>query len=265
MATIKTLIGNVKGKDGGGYEEVTLYDGDCSACINSDIITASSPMIQLSDSIEKYKSIRIEFISFDGKNASGLISTSITYSVNHIKNNYTFSCIKAYSSSNPNFYSAQGYGFYDDTHLVLCWENYSGWTHNTSHITVTGIRDRVSDAEKNFNKYSTTEEVIGTWIDGKPLYRKTMEFSNVSAGEHAITHGLQNIELLMVNKTWSFIIDESNGVTIWQLGNSNENSNFSQYSCNVVWTNTSTISIYIGSGLSPKKLIITFEYTKTTD
>ena len=38
MATIKTLLGNVKGKDGGGYEEVVLYDGDCSACINSNII-----------------------------------------------------------------------------------------------------------------------------------------------------------------------------------------------------------------------------------
>ena len=177
MATIKTLLGNVKGKDGRGYEEVILYDGNCSACINSDIITASSPMIQLSDSIEKYKSIRIEFISFDGKNNYGVISTSITYSVNHIKNNYTFSCTKAYSSSNSNFYSAQGYGFYDDTHLTLCWENYSGWEHNTSHITVTGIRDRVSDAEKNFNKYSTTEEVVGTWIDGKPLYRKCFNYT----------------------------------------------------------------------------------------
>ena len=177
MATIKTLIGNVKGKDGRGYEEVILYDGNCSACINSDIITASSPMIQLSDSIEKYKSIRIEFISFDGKNNYGVISTSTTYSVNHIKNNYTFSCIKAYSSSNPNFYSAQGYGFYDDTHLTLCWENYSGWEHNTSHIIVTGIRDKVSEAEKNFNKYSTTEEVVGTWIDGKPLYRKCFNYT----------------------------------------------------------------------------------------
>ena len=188
MATIKTLIGNVKGKDGGGYEQVILYDGNCSACINSDIITASSPMIQLSDSIEKYKSIRIEFISFDGKNNYGVISTSTTYSVNHIKNNYTFSCIKAYSSSNPNFYSAQGYGFYDDTHLTLCWENYAGWEHNTSHIIVTGIRDKVSDAEKNFNKYSTTEEVIGTWIDGKNIYRKVMKFPVIKHGMTVLTN-----------------------------------------------------------------------------
>ena len=178
MATIKTLLGNVKGKDGGGYEEVILYDGNCSACISSNTITASSPMIKLSDSIEKYKSIRIEFISFDGKkNNEGSISTTITFSVNYIKNNYTFSCIKAFSGDGSRYYSTQAYGFYDDTHLTLCWETYSGWTHNTSHITVTGIRDRVSDAEKNFNKYSTTEEVIGTWIDGKPLYRKCFNYT----------------------------------------------------------------------------------------
>ena len=116
-----------------------------------------------------------------------------------------------------------------------------------------------------YDTYSTNETVVGKWIDGKPIYRKTMEFSNLSAGENAIPHGLQNIELLMVNKTWSFIIDERDTVTIWQLGNSNQAPNFSQYSCNVVWTNTSAVSIYIGSGLNPKKLIITFEYTKTTD
>ena len=189
MATIKTLIGNVKGKDGRGYEEVILYDGNCSACIFSDTITASSPMIKLSDSIEKYKSIRIEFISFDGKkNNKGSISTTITFSVNYIKNNYTFSCTKAYSSSNPNFYSAQGYGFYDDTHLTLCWEEYSGWAHNTSHITVTGIRDKVSDAEKNFNKYSTTEEVIGTWIDKKTIYRKVMKFPVIKHNMTVLTN-----------------------------------------------------------------------------
>ena len=27
---------------------------------------------------------------------------------------------------------------------------------------------------KNINKYSTTEQVVGTWTNGKPLYRKTV-------------------------------------------------------------------------------------------
>ena len=253
MATIKTLIGNVKGKDGGGYEQVILYDGNCSACINSDIITASSPMIQLSDSIEKYKSIRIEFISFDGKNNYGVISTSTTYSVNHIKNNYTFSCIKAYSSSNPNFYSAQGYGFYDDTHLTLCWENYAGWEHNTSHIIVTGIRDKVSDAEKNFNKYSTTEEVIGTWIDGKPLYRKVIQ-TIISDGGIV----LSDANCILVRYEWYAPVNgikllklpapNAGNAALWQLDNGN-----------IVF------NIPGSSDVNGKLATCILEYTKTTD
>ena len=253
MATIKTLLGNVKGKDGGGYDEVILYNGNCSDCINSDIITASSPMIQLSDSIEKYKSIRIEFISFDGKNNYGVISTSTTYSVNHIKNNYTFSCIKAYSSSNPNFYSAQGYGFYDDTHLTLCWENYAGWEHNMSHIIVTGIKDKVSDAEKNFNKYSTTEEVIGTWIDGKPLYRKVIQ-TIISDGGIV----LSDANCILVRYEWQAAIDSvkllklpapnAGNAALWQLDNGN-----------IVF------NIPGSSNVNGKLATCIIEYTKTTD
>ena len=268
MATIKTLLGNVKGKDGRGYEEVILYDGNCSACINRNVISADSPMMELSDSIENYKSIKIEFTSYNGIGTGGqeegVVTTSTTYSVNYIKTTYIHSGLECSTGSGNSYYSRQAFGFYDNKHLVLTWEEYSGWEHNISHITVTGIRDRVSDAEKNFNKYSTTEEVIGTWIDGKPIYRKTMEFSNLSTGESTIAHGLQNIELLMVNKDWSFIIMNNAEKSMWQLGNSNQASNFSKYSCNVVWTTTSNISVYIGSGLNPKKLIITFEYTKTT-
>ena len=117
--------------------------------------------------------------------------------------------------------------------------------------------------------YSTNETVVGKWINGKPIYRKTVEFSTstLSAGENYVSHGLQNIELLMVNKDWSFLVDTHDGITVWQFGNSvNGNASaLSAYSCNIVWTNASTISIYIGSGLSPEKVIITFEYTKTTD
>ena len=177
MATIKTLLGNVKGKDGGGYEEVILYDGDCSACINSNIITSSSAMIELSDSIENYKSIRIEYITYDGRGAgAGLIcNLPIVVSVDYIKTTYGYNAITTgVTGSNSSNFS---FGFYDDKHLAQTWATYGSLAHNMSHITVTGIRDRVSDAEKNFNKYSTTEEVVGTWIDGKPLYRKSFNYT----------------------------------------------------------------------------------------
>ena len=257
MATIKTLLGNVKGKDGGGYEQVILYDGNCSACINSDIITASSPMIQLSDSIEKYKSIRIEFISFDGKNNYGVISTSTTYSVNHIKNNYTFSCIKAYSSSNPNFYSAQGYGFYDDTHLTLCWENYAGWEHNTSHIIVTGIRDKVSDAEKNFNKYSTTEEVVGTWIDGKPIYRKVVQ-GNITSKDQSLFVVNENVKTMIS----IYGYDSPDGIYYFPF---NYTQNGTTQKAIFYKKDTDTIEFRSNSYNSGEVFVVILEYTKTTD
>ena len=189
MATIKTLLGNVKGKDGGGYEEVILYDGNCSACIFSNVITGSHPMIELSDSIENYKSIRIEFTSYDGSNSSsGYVSTTVTISVNYIKSVYASSAIESSTGFGNEYFSRQSFGFYDSKHLALTWERYAGWQHNVSHIIVIGIRDRVSDAEKNFNKYSTTEEVVGTWIDGKKIYRKVMKFPVIKHGMTVLTN-----------------------------------------------------------------------------
>ena len=262
MATIKTLIGNVKGKDGRGYEEVILYDGNCSACISSDIITASSPMIKLLDSIEKYKSIRIEFISFDGKkNNKGSISTTITLSVNYIKNNYTFSCIKAFSGDGANYYSTQGYGFYDDTHLTLCWENYSGWEHNISHITVTGIRDRVSDAEKNFNKYSTTEEVIGTWISGETIYRKVISCGTLpNKTDKTVAHGISNFNHII--QVSGFCKDASQS---YPLPFPNDRNSTGVGSVGI-WVDKTNITISCLGTYYPSVIetYVILEYTKTT-
>ena len=45
--------------------------------------------------------------------------------------------------------------------------------------------------------YSTEEQVIGRWIDGKPLYRKVIMANNYSIpnrAEQTIPHGIKNIE-----------------------------------------------------------------------
>ena len=253
MATIKTLLGNVKGKDGGRYEEVILYDGNCSACINWNVISADSPMMELSDSIENYKSIKIEFISHDTRNSSGgLVVTAATYSVNFIKSYYTYSCLGC-STGYGNNYSSQVFGFYDSKHLALTWENYSGWAHNVSHITVTGIRDKVSDAEKNFNKYSTTEEVVGTWYDGKNIYRKVIKFPVIKHGMTVLT----NVD---------HIINVS-GYFNWN-GNMQHEYNF-PYNDNDVITwigvDNNIVKIYTNyTNDTLINLVLYLEYTKTT-
>ena len=249
MATIKTLLGNVKGKDGGGYEEVILYDGNCSDCISANIIKSNSAMMELSDSIENYKSIRIEYITYDGRGeGAGLIcNLPVVMSVDYIKTTYGYN---AFSTGIPSSNSSNfAFGFYDDKHLAQTWVSYGGLPHNMSHITVTGIRDRVSDAEKNFNKYSTTEEVVGTWIDGKPIYRKVVTLSTtktIDMGGISISHGISNINIPIdckgINNTTCAVSD-------------------------LFWVNTknSTSGIfYNAEGLEGVKILV-FEYTKTTD
>ena len=254
MATIKTLLGNVKGKDGGGYEEVILYDGNCSDCISANIIKSDSPMIELSDSIENYKSIRIEYRTYDGRGSGdGLVNNpAIVVSVDYIKTTYGYNAI-ATGMPKDNTSSNFAFGFYNDRHLAQTWASHGSLPHNMSHIIVTGIRDRVSDAEKNFNKYSTTEEVVGTWYDGKSIYRKVMKFS-VIKNDMTILTNVDHIINVGGYFNWNGAMQNqyhfpcNNGDVIAEIGVGN---NIAKIGTN--YTDNSLIN-----------LVLYLEYTKTT-
>lgn len=47
----------------------------------------------------------------------------------------------------------------------------------------------------NPNDYSTTETRIGTWIDGKPLYRKVIDFGALpNASEKSVEHNISDLD-----------------------------------------------------------------------
>ena len=49
----------------------------------------------------------------------------------------------------------------------------------------------------SYEKYSTTEQVIGEWIDGKPLYRKTVAVGSMpNNSEKPVSHGISNVEFI---------------------------------------------------------------------
>ena len=261
MATIKTLLGNVKGKDGGGYEEVILYDGDCSACINSNIITSSSAMIELSDSIENYKSIRIEYITYEGRGeGAGLISNPpIVMSVDYIKTTYGYNALTTgVTHSNSSNFS---FGFYDDKHLAQTWASYGGLAHNMSHIIVTGIRDRVSDAEKNFNKYSTTEEVVGTWISGETIYRKVVSCGTLpNKTDKKVAHGISNFNHII--QVSGFCKDASQSYPL-PFPNDRDSTGVGSVG---IWVDKTNITISCLGTYYPSVIetYVILEYTKTT-
>ncbi len=126
----------------------------------------------------------------------------------------------------------------------------------------------VTDANINFDSpeslYSTEETRIGTWIDGKPLYRKTIkQVATISGGtiEESIPEFLQSARL--VNIEGCFYV-KSNDVTRYPLNYMHTDGYYSWYG--TAYQNNNDLVLYIewpedGS----MEAILICEYTKTTD
>lgn len=113
---------------------------------------------------------------------------------------------------------------------------------------------------KDVEVYSTSEKVVGKWIDGKPLYQKTIQMQTVSAG----TVGTYDISSLNCDTVW---IDFGNsfaysGEIALPINRTHTGNIASQSDVRIT---RSTITIICGSGTSAGNPIITIKYTKTTD
>lgn len=114
------------------------------------------------------------------------------------------------------------------------------------------------------NTYSTEETVIGTWIDGKTLYKKTITTNQFISGgtTTSIEHGIQNVEKIWIDTSDSFMFDGSNSYPfpVNQYGSYN---NFDRLGVKV---NQSTIDFLSAGGWDENwEKVITVKYTKKTD
>lgn len=112
--------------------------------------------------------------------------------------------------------------------------------------------------KKNEEVYSTEEQKIGTWIDGKPLYRKTI---------------ISNFELPFVTQVTSYNIDHNISnidkvVHVEMTDGLKHIPNLSKAggTTTIDYVSSTTIEIrYINDSWSSRDWYITLEYTKTTD
>lgn len=148
---------------------------------------------------------------------------------------------------------------------------------NSIHSAVVGTRDQimvdkaeyeqlVKDVESlkaqtiNTN-YSTTEQVVGNWINGKALYRKVIPVTITGVTPHGIT----NIDILVnYSLTWYDTVDnmwydrmrlweESYGIALeMNIGSDNIHIGSNRYN-SIDWTSRTS------------KAYAILEYTKTTD
>ena len=122
---------------------------------------------------------------------------------------------------------------------------------NLSSTYNTNLQQEINDSFKKNNIYSTTEEqVIGTWINGKPIYRKVVNMGNLlNNGGKSVKHGLSNFVITTMNGS------ATNGSTY--IGISGFNDEIYIDNTNIIWTTRVNRSSYTA--------YVVLEYIKTTD
>lgn len=132
------------------------------------------------------------------------------------------------------------------------------------HFNINGTLTQYEEPYRPEDIYSTNEIVVGTWIDGKPIYRKVI---TTTYYVEQVSTGITNIDTMTKmqvlvsqhnvgdwrNVPWLFNISEEYGDKNWAGGV------FYRMSSNVLW-------FQMGSQLRNfEKMIAILEYTKTTD
>lgn len=103
-------------------------------------------------------------------------------------------------------------------------------------------------AVKEALSYSTEEQVIGKWIDGKPLYRKVISHTITGSSQEKEPHNISNIDRVisiknsLINQYGYFMANEP-----------------------TISANMDAFNIYITSEWATGFTYFIIEYTKTTD
>ena len=132
--------------------------------------------------------------------------------------------------------------------------------HRLSNAELQELSSDLPPAVNRMNTYSTEEQIVGTWIDGKPIYQKTIQLtgngSDTDEYRNFSEFGINNVDLVI--DYLGYRLDSNGGQTFFN------------------YTGGGTWNIYIASKLQfvvahygdwarNQAITITWLYTKTTD
>lgn len=136
----------------------------------------------------------------------------------------------------------------------------SSWVQYFDYIQVTLQYTKTTDSAGSGNwntdgipmhHYSTNEQVIGTWIDGKPLYQRTWDFgSNITINSNAWT----NTTISVAGNSIKAIINSK--------ATNDGGTNYNFIACN---TDQTYVQVLQTRNASIVVRYLTLEYTKSTD
>ena len=175
------------------------------------------------------------------------------------------------SSTTYNNVPSAGDGYFqvtaNKTEILITTQGNFG--SNNVYVYVTLKYTKTTDVANSFNyasenDYSATEKIVGTWIDGKPLYQKTVSCgtlpNNVSK---ATVHNISNLKRVV--KVFGYAYRTSDNRNI-PLPYSSPVMDSSSNACVQVNVDTTNITIRANRDYSAfTESYITIQYTKTTD
>lgn len=107
--------------------------------------------------------------------------------------------------------------------------------------------------------YSTDEQIVGRWIDGKPVYQKTFTGYADSA---TISFNIPSVETL-ISCNYNFDNFGTPSANIITIGSYSDNSNDNSRA--FINKNDGTFNFISGGSYPRGNYIVTLQYTKTTD
>ncbi len=112
--------------------------------------------------------------------------------------------------------------------------------------------------------YSTDEQIVGRWFNGKPIYRRCIYLINswIIGGEAIINHNIPNVDEIWLYKAF------------WQRSDNsfqmipNVHSNMEDWGSGIYDITSTNFKLWLGKqggSFTCKYIDIIFDYTKTTD
>lgn len=137
-------------------------------------------------------------------------------------------------------------------------DSYSYTSRPTNTSVLYCIKYEEYEGDGRGVQYSTEEQVIGTWIDGKPLYQKTVNCGALpNATTKNIAHGISNLNHVINYKGWCYNINGIDAPLLF-VDKTAVGHNIAIYS------NKTNIIIETGIDRSDWNGFVTLQYTKTT-
>lgn len=135
--------------------------------------------------------------------------------------------------------------------------NFTSRPTNTSVLYCIATKNIFMDAGHN---YSFDEQVVGTWVDGKPIYQKTIDFGYLpNNAAKTVAHNISNLGWVVDAKGTAY-----NGSGGYRSIPILYNTTYASYNTAFL-VRLTDIQLEVNNDMSAFYAYVTIQYTKTTD